>query len=75
MTQRLDAAGGEEGERRPEVEEPDPLVVRRRQPAQQAGAVVPDTLETLDVLEPGGPGRRDDRHYFSPSRYAVRARS
>jgi hypothetical protein len=48
--QRLDSAGAEECERREQVEEPDPLVVDCRQPAEQAGALLPDPFEAVGAL-------------------------
>jgi hypothetical protein len=48
--QRLDPARAEEGERGEEVEERDPLVVDRRQPAEETWALLPDPLEPVDAL-------------------------
>jgi hypothetical protein len=54
--QRLDARGDEERERRDEVVQADPLVVGRRQVAEQAARLAPDALQPLD---PGlGDGRQ-----------------
>jgi hypothetical protein len=47
--QRLGAAGGEEDERRPEVEKADPLVVDGGQPAEHSRALEPDSLQCLDA--------------------------
>ena len=45
--QGLDAAGTEEHERGEEVEQADPLVIDRRQPAEQSGTFLPDQLQPL----------------------------
>jgi hypothetical protein len=47
--QRFDPTGAEERERREEVEKRDPLVVDRRQPAEQPRALLPDALEPIDA--------------------------
>ena len=57
--QRLDAAGAEERQRGEEVEDPDPLVISRRQPADQSPALGPDPVQALHVPLPvRGDGRR-----------------
>jgi hypothetical protein len=65
---RLDAAGAEQDERRPEVEEADPLVVGRRQPAEHAWPALPHHLEPVHSPSGGRSRRRCDRHYFSSSK-------
>ena len=47
---RLDAPRTEEGERGEEVEKPDPLVICRGQPTQQAWTRLPHSLQALCVL-------------------------
>jgi hypothetical protein len=64
--ERLDAAGAEEGERREEVEEPDPLVVDGREPADEAGPLLPDPVEAADAL--AGAGGEDLDRYLRLSR-------
>jgi hypothetical protein len=63
--QRLDPTGAEKRERGEEVEEPDPLVIRGRQPAEETPGLDPDPLEPLDAPEAGF---RDRSHYLRPSR-------
>jgi len=64
--QRLDAARCEEAERRKEVEEPDPLVIDGRQPAEEARAFFPDPFEPVDALPRAW--AEDVDGYLSPSR-------
>jgi hypothetical protein len=64
--ERLDTARREENERREEVEQADPLVVDSRQPAEQAGALLPDQFEPLGAATCDG--RSDVDGYFSLSR-------
>ena len=45
-----DAAGGEEGERCEQIEQADPLVVGRREPAEHAWTRLPDALEPREPL-------------------------
>jgi hypothetical protein len=64
--ERFDPSRAEECERREEVEETDPLVVDGRQPAEQPGALLPDTFEPVDALQ--RLRWEDVDRYLSPSR-------
>jgi hypothetical protein len=63
--ERLDAARSEEDECRPEVEKTDALVIRRREPTEDARSLSPDPVESLDAL---ARGYGDGRCYFRASR-------
>ena len=64
--QRLDPAGEEEDRRRAEIQQPDPLVVDGRQPAEHAGPRQPDALESFELG--ARPRRCGDRHQWRWSR-------
>jgi hypothetical protein len=63
--ERLDAARGEERERREEVEEADALVVDGREPAEQSRPLFPDQIEPF---VPAPRNRWSDDGYFRLSR-------
>jgi hypothetical protein len=63
--QRFGAARAEQQQRRPEEEQPDAFVIRRRQPAQHSGRGLPFALEQLETLVDR---QLDGGHYFSVSR-------
>ena len=64
--QRLDTARAEEHERGEEVEQADPLVIDRRQPAEQSGTFLPD--QTQPLRTPACERWQDLDGHFSSSR-------
>jgi hypothetical protein len=61
---------GDEGQGGEEVEDPDALVIRRREPAEQAAALGPHALEPVEADLRGIEGG-----HRRCSRYATRSRS